>query len=106
MTGLALPFETEACIGSMHERFARGSVQSSGEAILNRQHHRAVPWLGNRKPCPSRSGKMASTCRLCCRKAATIRGVAVVDSGAYHTGLSVREHDISGVREPVPWWMF
>ena len=43
LTGLALPFETEARVGTMRERFARGSVQSTGEAVLNRQHQRAVP---------------------------------------------------------------
>ena len=43
LTGLALPFEVETRIGTMRERFARGSVKSSGEAILNRQHMRGSP---------------------------------------------------------------
>ena len=37
---------------------------------------------------------------------ATVFGVAIVDSGAYQTGLSVREHDIPGVTTAVPWWAF
>ena len=40
LSGLALPFEVETRVGTMRERFARGSVQSSGEAILNVQHDR------------------------------------------------------------------
>lgn len=40
LSGLALPFGVETRIGRMRERFARGSVQSSGEAILNVQHDR------------------------------------------------------------------
>ena len=40
LTGLALPFEREGRVGSMRERFARGSVRSSGTAILNIQHDR------------------------------------------------------------------
>ena len=40
LSGLALPFEVETRIGTMRERFSRGSVQSSGEAILNVQHDR------------------------------------------------------------------
>ena len=42
LTGLALPFEREGRVGSMRERFARGSVQSSGSAILNVQHDRGA----------------------------------------------------------------
>lgn len=144
LAGLALPFETEARIGSMRERFARGSVTSSGEAILNRQHQRAVPLarepetlsfevtesgLLMRAVLPetreaddvlalvkarvlrglsvefvARQERLDGGVRVIER--AEIRGLAVVDSGAYQTGLSVREHDISGVGEPVPWWMF
>ena len=40
LSGLALPFGVETRIGRMRERFARGSVRSSGEAILNVQHDR------------------------------------------------------------------
>ena len=40
LTGLALPFEREGRVGNMRERFARGSVASSGSAILNVQHDR------------------------------------------------------------------
>ena len=40
LTGLALPFERVGRVGSMREKFARGSVQSSGSAILNVQHDR------------------------------------------------------------------
>ena len=43
LTGLALPFEVEARVGSMREKFARGSVQSTGEAVLNKQHMREIP---------------------------------------------------------------
>ena len=49
LTGLALPFEVEARVGTMRERFARGSVQSTGEAVLNRQHQRAVPLKRSRQ---------------------------------------------------------
>ena len=38
-------------------------------------------------------------------EAATVYGLAVVDTGAYQTGLSVR-HDIPGVAGPVPLWVF
>ena len=43
LTGLALPFEVETRIGTMRERFERGSVVSTGAAILNRQHMRGSP---------------------------------------------------------------
>ena len=43
LTGLALPFETETRVGTMRERFARGSVVTSGEAVLNVMHDRNRP---------------------------------------------------------------
>ena len=144
LSGLALPFEVEARAGNMRERFARGSVQSSGEAILNRQHDRALPlarepetltfevredglWMRAALPetqeaddtlalvrarvlrglsveFVAQSERMEGAVRVITR--AVIHGLAVVDSGAYRTVLSVREHDISGVSSPVPWWAF
>jgi len=144
LTGLALPFETEARIGTMRERFARGSVQSSGEAILNRQHQRSIPLarepetlvfevtdsgLLMRAVLPETREADDTLALVRARvlrglsvefvahrerflagvrviEAATVRGLAVVDSGAYQTGLSVRQHDIPGVTVPVPWWVF
>lgn len=38
LSGLALPFEAETRIGSIRERFNRGSVTTSGEAVLNVAH--------------------------------------------------------------------
>ena len=43
LTGLALPFEVEARVGTMRERFSRGSVVTSGEAVLNVMHDRNRP---------------------------------------------------------------
>ena len=144
LTGLALPFEVEARVGTMRERFARGSVKSTGEAVLNRQHQREVPlarepetltfdirddglWMSATLP-ETREGDdtLALVKARVLRglsvefvakrerfdggvrviEAATVFGLAVVDSGAYQTGLSVREHDISGVVGSVPWWAF
>ena len=144
LSGLALPFEVETRIGRTRERFSRGSVQSTGEAVLNRQHQRAVPlarepetltfevrdnglWMSARLPTTveaddtltlvkarvlrglsvefvAHSERNLAGVRVIDR--ATIYGLAIVDSGAYQTGLSVREHDIPGVAGSVPWWAF
>ena len=144
LTGMALPFEVEARVGTMRERFARGSVQSTGEAVLNRQHQRAVPlarepetltfevrdnglWMSATLPETRESDDTLALVKARVLRglsvefvakrerfdsgvrvieAATVYGLAVVDSGAYQTGLSVREHDISGVAGTVPWWAF
>ena len=144
LTGLALPFEVEARVGTMRERFARGSVQSTGEAVLNRQHQRAVPlarepetlvfdirddglWMSATLPETREADDTLALVKARVLRglsvefvakrqrfdggvrvieAATVYGLAVVDSGSYHTGLSVREHDISGVVGSVPWWAF
>ena len=144
LTGLALPFEVEARVGTMRERFARGSVQSTGEAVLNRQHQRAVPlarepetltfdirddglWIRATLPETREADDTLALVKARVLRglsvefvakrerfdggvrvieAATVYGLAVVDSGAYQTGLSVREHDISGVAGSVPWWAF
>ena len=144
LTGLALPFEVEARVGTMRERFARGSVQSTGEAVLNRQHQRAVPlarepetlsfevtdsglYMRAMLPETRESDDVLALVKARVLRglsvefvakrerfdggvrvieAATVYGLAVVDSGAYQTGLSVREHDISGVAGSVPWWAF
>ena len=144
LTGLALPFEVEARVGISRERFARGSVQSSGSAILNVQHDRgraiarepetltfevtdsgllmraALPETregddtlalvkarvlrGLSVEFVAHSERNLAGVRVIDR--ATVYGLAVVDSGAYRTGLSVREHDIPGVKVGVPWWAF
>ena len=144
LSGIALPFEIEARVGGMRERFSRGSVQSTGEAILNRQHQRGVPLarepdtltfearedgLYMRAVLPEtqeaddtlalvkarvlrglsvefRAHKERRVEGVRVIDAATIHGLAVVDSRAYRTGLTVREHDIPGVTAPVPWWVF
>ena len=144
LTGLALPFEVEARVGTMRERFARGSVQSTGEAILNVQHDRGRAiarepetltfevtdsGLLMRAALPeTREGDDALalirarvlrglSIEFAAKRerfdggvrvieAATVYGLAIVDSGAYQTGLSVREHDIPGVTAAVPWWAF
>ena len=144
LSGLALPFEVETRVGTMRERFARGSVQSTGEAVLNRQHQRAVPlarepetltfevrdnglWMSATLPETRESDDVLALVKARVLRglsvefvakrerfdggvrvveAATVYGLAVVDSGAYQTGLSVREHDISGVAGTVPWWAF
>ena len=144
LTGLALPFEVEARIGNMRERFTRGSVQSTGEAVLNRQHQREVPlarepeslqfqirddglWMLATLPETREADDVLALVKARVLRglsvefvakrerndggvrvieAATVYGLAVVDSGAYQTGLSVREHDISGVAGSVPWWAF
>ena len=145
LTGLALPFEVEGRVGTMRERFARGSVTTSGDAVLNRQHQRhlalarepqtltfevteagllmratlpetreaddvlalvtarvlrglSVEFVANRE-------RMEGGVRVV--EAAVIRGLAVVDSGAYRTDLSVREGgDVQGDPGTFPWWMF
>ena len=43
LSGLAVPYEVEARIGAMREKFARGSVRTSGEAVLNVMHDRSRP---------------------------------------------------------------
>ena len=43
LSGLALPFEVETRVGTMRERFARGSIVTSGEAVLNVMHDRNRP---------------------------------------------------------------
>ena len=144
LTGLALPFEVETRVAGKRERFARGSVQSTGQAVLNRQHQRAVPLarepetltfevrdsgLYMRATLPETREADDTLVLIRARvlrglsvefvakrerfdggvrviEAATVYGLAVVDSGAYQTGLSVREHDISGVAGSVPWWAF
>ena len=144
LSGLALPFEVETRVGTMRERFARGSVQSTGEAVLNRQHQRAVPlarepetltfdiredglWMSATLPETREADDTLALVKARVLRGlsvefvakrerneggvrvveeATVYGLAVVDSGAYQTGLSVREHDISGVAGSVPWWAF
>jgi len=144
LSGLALPFNSVGRVGTMREKFMPGSVTTSGDAVLNRQHMRHVPLarepetltfevtdsgLMMRATLPetreaddtltlirarvlrglsvefvARRERMEAGVRVI--EAAKVRGLAVVDSGAYRTALSVREHDIPGVTSPVPWWAF
>ena len=41
--GLALPFEVETRVGAGLERFQRGSVSTTGEALLNLHHEQTRP---------------------------------------------------------------
>ena len=43
LSGLALPFNSEGRIGLTRERFAPGSIETTGDVIANLMHQRAKP---------------------------------------------------------------